>query len=111
MQIRTHNMFSFLLMGVEGGAAGVCGRRGGCEHWLNTKCPCIYIYTHMNTYQPCAAVSQLPAALRSIQRNDALDLFSTYNIYNNYIYIYIYTYIDFFGGGGISSGFSTVRYV
>ena len=37
----------------------------------------IYIYVY-NTYQPLAAVSQLPAALRLPPKNTPLDLFNTY---------------------------------
>ena len=29
----------------------------------------VYVYIHINTYQPCASVSQLPAALRPPQKN------------------------------------------
>ena len=35
----------------------------------------IYTYTCMNSYQPLATVSQLPAALRRFLKNDAPGLF------------------------------------
>ena len=38
----------------------------------------IYIHTCMNTYQPFAAVSQLPAALRPFSKNDAPGFLNTH---------------------------------
>ena len=52
----------------------------------------IYIYkTYMNTYQPCTAVSQLPAALRSPERKSI----NTHNSTTGFLNTYIVNLVDF----------------